>query len=113
MYPPKTASAALSIGFGIAALGRTLKRGNISMSIRNLSLCLTFCALGFLGYASAGHATLIDPATLQIGGTVPPPGNDPNQIGNSGLVNIYQNQGGAGALNTPFLLILGIPNAGN
>jgi len=82
------------------------------MSIRNLSLCLTFCTLAFLGYASAGNATLLDPATLQIGGTVPPPGNDPNQIGNSGLVNIYQNQGGAGALNTPFLLILGIPNAG-
>src|SRR5207248_835057 len=93
VHPPKIASTALSIGFGIAALRRTLKRGNISMNLRNLPLCLTFCTLAFLGYASIGHATLLDPATLQIGGTVPPPGNDPNQIGNSGLVNIYQNQG--------------------
>src|SRR2546423_8502955 len=88
------------------------------MNVRNLPLCLTFCTLAFLGYASIGHATLLDPATLQIGGTVPPPGNDPNQIGNSGLVNIYQNQGkndpeGVDVLKTPFLLILGIPNAGS
>ena len=60
------------------------------------------------GIASA--QTLLDPATLQIGGSVPPPGGDPNQIGNTGVVNIYQNQASAGNLNQPFLLILGIAN---
>lgn len=84
------------------------------MSMRSLGYSLGVVALA-LAVSAPGPASaaLLDPATLQIGGTVPPPGNDPNQIGSSGLVNIYQNQGGAGTLTTPFLLILGIPNAGS
>ncbi len=55
-------------------------------------------------------ADFLDPSTLQIGGSLPPAGNDPNLIGNSGLVNIFQNQGSTGDLLTPFLLIIGIAN---
>src|SRR5262249_3027870 len=50
------------------------------------------------GRADYTPPSLTDPATLQIGGTLPPPGNDPNLVGSSGLINIYQNQGGAGNL---------------
>jgi hypothetical protein len=59
------------------------------------------------GSASADY---IDPATLHIGGVVPTGGGDPNQIGSSGLVNVYQNQTSAGNLNEPWLLILGVAN---
>lgn len=55
-------------------------------------------------------ADLLDPATLHIGPNSTPPTADPVQIGNDGLVTVFQNQGGAKDLNVPWLVILGIPN---
>ncbi len=49
-----------------------------------------------------------DPATLQVPGTT----LDPVQIG-SNNVAVFQNQGGAGPLVDPWLLILGVPNTNN
>ncbi len=49
-----------------------------------------------------------DPATLQVPGTT----LDPVQI-SSNNVAVLQNQGGAGPLNDPWLLILGVPNEKN
>src|SRR5690349_4338062 len=51
-----------------AKAGVRSKRG----AVHNVPLYLTFCTLALLGYVSAGHATISDPATLQIGGDVPP-----------------------------------------
>jgi hypothetical protein len=51
----------------------------------------------------------LDPATLHVGN--PPAGGDPNLIGTT--FGIYQNSGGAGTLNDPWLLILGVPNVSN
>lgn len=51
-----------------------------------------------------------DPATLQLGATTPPPGSDPNLFAGTTL-NLYQNQGSAGYLKNPWLLILGVPNS--
>jgi hypothetical protein len=55
-------------------------------------------------------ADFLDPTTLHIGGVVPTLGGDPNQLGSSGLVNVYQNSTSAPTLDKPFLLILGIAN---
>ncbi len=56
-----------------------------------------------------GDICYTDPATLQLGASLPPAGADPNLFsGNS--IYVYQNQGGAAALNNPWLLILGVPN---
>ncbi len=49
-----------------------------------------------------------DPATLQVPGTT----LDPVQVG-SNNVGVFQNQGGAGPLNDPWLLILGVANTNN
>jgi hypothetical protein len=73
---------------------------------------MTFMVAISASIPAAAGPVLLDPATLQIGGSVPPTGSDPNQIGPSGLVNVYQDQGGTDPLIEPFLLILGIPNAG-
>jgi hypothetical protein len=55
-----------------------------------------------------------DPATLHIGPGAGTPcaqgcAGDPNRIG-SGMVDVFQNQGGGSLLGNPLLLILGIPN---
>jgi hypothetical protein len=55
-----------------------------------------------------------DPATLHIGPGAGTPcaqgcGGDPNRVG-SGMVDVFQNQGGGSLLGNPLLLILGIPN---
>jgi hypothetical protein len=67
-------------------------------------------AIGFAILAFApgtASAQLIDPSTLQIG-----PGNttDPVEIGNSGYVTVSQISSHAADLNTPWQLIIGIPN---
>lgn len=74
---------------------------------------LSLLAAAVLAYAAAGARA--GPATLQIGGGTSPtfPGNDPNLIGNSGIVDVLQNSGGVkGSLTEPWLLILGIPEKG-
>jgi hypothetical protein len=58
---------------------------------------------------STGSAGWFDPANLQVGGSVPPPGNDPNQISSPGLVDIYEASNANAATFSQFLLILGIP----
>jgi hypothetical protein len=63
-----------------------------------------------MGSASAAMIAAPDPTTLHIGGAIPTTAGDPNQIGDSGLVNIYQNQGSADNLYQPWLLILAIAN---
>jgi hypothetical protein len=72
--------------------------------------------LGLVALATAGaltlgapgaFATLLDPSTLQIG---PGATIDPVQIGNSGLVTVTNVSNGAGDLNVPWEVILGIPN---
>jgi hypothetical protein len=68
-------------------------------------------ALAALAFApTSGRADFEDPSTLHIGGSVPTTGGDPNQIGSSGLVNVYQNSTGAENLTSPWLLILGVAN---
>ncbi len=60
-----------------------------------------------LGTSGAFATTITDPSTLQIG-----PGTtlDPVQIGNSGEVTVTNTSSGAGNLDVPWLVILGIPN---
>src|SRR5438067_2745613 len=100
MHPSKIASTALSIGFGIAALG---------------SLC-----------ATPASATVIDPSTLHIGngvtGTCPTGGcpifNQNLTGGGTAEVNsftsqldLYQNTSGQSAsLTAPLLMIFAVPN---
>jgi hypothetical protein len=72
---------------------------------------LTALVVGLLALAP-GTATaqiIEDPATLHIGPNV---GNtsDPVQIGTSSLVTVTQNSGGVGVLDSPWQLILGIPD---
>ena len=69
---------------------------------------LTLAALAFV--SSSGRADFEDPTTLHIGGTVPTSAGDPNQIGNSGLVNVFQNSSGAQNLTPPWLLLVGVAN---
>jgi len=78
------------------------------MFLRYRWVFATLAALLFLPPTT--FAGFIDPATLFIGN--PPAAGDPNQIGNTGLVVINQNSGGAPTLNQPVLLVLGIPNVG-
>ncbi len=66
--------------------------------------------MAFVLAPACARAEWLDPTTLHIGGTVPTGGGDPNQIGGSGLVNIYQNQTSAPNLLQPWLLIVGIAN---
>jgi len=72
---------------------------------------LAALVLSLLAFApgTASAAFVLDPATLQIGGTTST-GSDPVQIGSDGVVTVTQNSGGAPALNTPWQVILGIPN---
>lgn len=78
-------------------------------------------ALSLLGMASsigwAQTTTLLDPATLHIGpgvgtacqtGGCPIFGTEINAFQTQ--LDLYQNSGGASALNTPVLLIFGVPN---
>lgn len=78
-------------------------------------------ALSLLGMTSsigwAQTTTLLDPATLHIGpgvgtacqtGGCPIFGNEINAFQTQ--LDLYQNSGGASALNTPVLLIFGVPN---
>ncbi len=61
------------------------------------------------GTVCNGDVCYTDPATLQLGSSIPPSGADPNLFtGNS--IYVYQNQGGAADLHNPWLLILGVPN---
>lgn len=64
---------------------------------------------------SLSRAAILDPATLHIGpgaGTACATGcgGDPNSLPSKFDLDIYQNSGGAGTLDNPVLLILGIPN---
>jgi hypothetical protein len=81
-------------------------------------------ALSLLGLAStngwAQTTTLLDPATLHIGpgqgttcqvGGCPIFGNEVNAFQTQ--LDIYQQSGGAPSLNTPVLLIFGVPNVGS
>src|SRR6266487_3241728 len=79
---------------------------------RSLIRCLFVTVVMLIPSLSA--ATILDPATLHIGpgaGTACATGcgGDPNIIGTTKL-DIYQNSGGAGGLDNPILLILGIAN---
>src|SRR5262249_14314182 len=68
-------------------------------------------ALAVLAFAPASaRADFLDPATLHIGGPVPTGGGDPNLIGNTGLVNVFQNQDNVDSLTQPWLLIVGVAN---
>jgi hypothetical protein len=70
---------------------------------------LALAALAFAPASGRANFILIDPSTLQIG---PQLGSslDPVQIGNTGQVTVSNVATGANDLNTPWLLILGIPN---
>jgi hypothetical protein len=67
-----------------------------------------FAIMITFGLGNVSAQVLPDPPDLHIGGTVPTLGSDPNLIGSSGVVNVYNNSGSAGPF-SEFLLILGIP----
>src|SRR5205807_2726586 len=78
---------------------------------------LSFLATLLFATTVFGQALLDDPATLHTGpgaGTACATGcaGDPNLISGN-TVDLYQESNGAGTLNVPFLLILGVPNATN
>ena len=83
------------------------------------SICVLTASVAMLLMPSISRATVwTDPATLQIGtgantpcATPGPSGctGDPVLVGST-KIDIYQNSGGAGSLDNPVLLILGIPN---
>ena len=85
---------------------------NRPISVNHFSVLLkigfAFALMITFGLGDASAQILPDPTDLQIGGNVPPPGSDPNLIGKTGVVNIFDNSGSAGPF-TEFLLILGIP----
>jgi len=66
-------------------------------------------AVALFCMASPAAATLLDPATLQIGTTVRPSGSDPNRL-DSNPVYMYQNSNGADTLANPVFMILAVPN---
>jgi len=73
-------------------------------------LCFLAIALAVLALGPpSARADLIDPSTLHIfNGT--DLGRSPNLLGSTGSMTVQQNSGGAGPLDTPWLLILGIAN---
>jgi PEP-CTERM motif-containing protein len=73
-----------------------------------LLACVSFADTVGESYC-VGDVCYTDPATLQVGATVPPSGADPNLLSGN-TFNVYQNQGGAATLHNPWLLILGVPN---
>ncbi len=73
-----------------------------------LGMMLLGVSIAFADDIVYNEVVYTDPATLQVPGTT----LDPVQIG-SNNVAVFQNQGGAGPLNDPWLLILGVPNTNN
>jgi len=81
----------------------------VSTRLRNLAwLMALVLAISALAPGTAS-ATLLDPSTLHIG---PNPFNtaDPVQLGTTNTVTVTNVSNGAGDLNVPWYLILGIPN---
>jgi hypothetical protein len=64
-----------------------------------------------VGMSTASAQFNEDPATLHIGGALGNNTLDPVQLGNTGFVTVTNVSSGAGDLNVPWLLILGIPDA--
>ncbi len=78
-------------------------------AIRAIALGVTLVVVLSSSLVFADSITYVDPATLQISQTLPPTGSDPNPLTGSSFY-VYQNQGGAGNLDNPWLLIIGVPN---
>jgi len=79
----------------------------LAWKVLRAGLIIGAAVLAFM--PATARAQLIDPSTLQIG---PQQGTtlDPVQIGGSQQVTVTNVSNGAGNLNVPWLLILGIPN---
>lgn len=78
------------------------------MKLTRLIFCLLLIAvaLPLLADDVVYDNVYVDPATLQVGN--PPTGADPNPVVLT--FQVFQNQGGASALNQPWQLILAVPN---
>lgn len=85
-----------------------MKKCMLLIVLISVSLCAAFGDEILPSYCD-GDTCFIDPATLQVGTTVPPLAGDPN-VFHSKTFLVYQNQGGATNLKDGWLLILGVPN---
>ncbi|MGI9102788.1 MAG: hypothetical protein ACR2IF_10140 [Terriglobales bacterium] len=76
---------------------------------RSITLVAVLIVALASSFAFADDVTYTDPATLQIGATVPPAGSDPNVLTGTSFF-VYQNQGNTADLHNPWLVIVGLPN---